>query len=102
LLILHKMCDNHLTSDLIIGLVGGLSAGTGIWIIDRMRECYLFIRDEKRIVKFFNEKIMNDEFRNTYRIASEVNLTEDRVRYICSNSKEIKRNEKKDEVWSLR
>jgi len=45
---------------------------------------------------------MNDEFRNTYRIASEVNLTEDRVRYICSNSKEIKRNEKKDEVWSLR
>jgi hypothetical protein len=90
-------------SDILIGLSGGLFAGLGIWLLDFFKEKYLFCRDEKRILKFFKDHENDDyEFRKTFRIASEVNLTENRVIYICSNSEKIKRNEKKEETWELR
>lgn len=72
----------------IIGVLGGVFAGLGIWMLDRIRELYLFRRDEKRIFDFFTDH-KDDDFatRNTYRIASEVNLPEDRVRFVASYSK---------------
>lgn len=95
------MCKNY--SDLIIGLVGGLSAGSGLFIIELIRTKYFFKRDEKRILKFFSDYSNEaEEFRSTIRISSEVNLTESRVRDICSTSKKIKRNQLQRETWSKR
>lgn len=90
-------------SDIIVGLVGGISAGIGIWVIDRIRDAFLFDRDEKRIIKFFNDHQKDTyDMRNTFRIASEVNLTESRVRHVCSYSDKVVRNQLKDELWDLR
>lgn len=96
------MCNffsNH-SPDIIIGLVGGLSAGAGIWVIDRLRELYLFSRDEKRIMTFYEETQKEEwNFFTTHRIASEVNLTIERVNYVCSYSKKVRRNQREKEVW---
>ena len=94
------MCNY--SSDIIIGLTGGISAGLGLWVLEIFREEYKFNKHEKRIVKFLKDnKDKEFEYRNTYRIASSVNLPEDRVKFVCSYSKEIKRSETEKEVWTL-
>jgi hypothetical protein len=97
-----KLFSDH-AADLIIGLSGGVSAGIGIWFLDRAREGYLFWRDEKRIIKFFEEPEHQKEgwdFFSTVRIASYVNLTLERVNFVCSYSKKISRNQKDKELWT--
>jgi hypothetical protein len=94
---------NKLLSDIVIGASGGVFAGIGIWAIDLIRTKYQFRKDEKRIVKFFNDhKHENKEFRTTYRIAAEVNLTQSRVIDVCSNSLKIRRNQLELETWALK
>ena len=96
------MSSEHV-SDIIIGLVGGASAGVGIWVIDSIKRAYLFCRDEKRILKFFeDDKKYNETFRTTHRIASAVDFTMERVNHVCSYSRKIDRNELENESWRLR
>ena len=89
------------TPELIEGLTGGISAGFGIWILNLARRKYWRCENEKRILRFLKENT-DFKFRTTHRIASHVNLTIPRVRFICSISTKIKRNEKEKETWELR
>jgi hypothetical protein len=82
---------------LIIGVSGGLS----VWLVGILREEYFKWRDKKRVLAFMKKNSTNVLFRTTHAIASHVNLTEDRVIYICSVHPGITRNEKEIEVWRL-
>jgi hypothetical protein len=87
--------------DIVKGFFTGIFGGIGLFILKLIGDWYLERRDMKRILKYFaNNKEFT--FYNTYKIASSTNLTESRVIFICSNSKELKRNEKEAETWSLR
>lgn len=82
----------------------GASAGTTVWSLSYIREKYNNYRDESTIVNIMAlEKNRKPEltWRSTKTIASFCNLTEDRVRYICSVSKKIKQSKKTNEVWTL-
>ena len=93
------MTLQEIKDGIIVGLSGGISAGFGIWLLDRIREQFLFNRHERRIITFLREE---DAWHTTYRIASEVNLTEERVRFVCSTSQTIRRNQVERETWTLR
>lgn len=83
----------------IIGAAGGLT----IFFVGLLKEQILILRDKKRVYQFLlNDKGSIWKFRNTWTIASNVNLTDERVRFICSIHKKIKRSTEEDEVWGLR
>lgn len=83
----------------IVGAAGGLT----IFFVGLLKEQILIWRDKGRVYKFLlNDKGSVWKFRNTWTIASNVNLTEERVRFICSIHKKIKRSIEEDEVWGLR
>lgn len=54
---------------IVIGVFGGLFSGFGIWVLDRVRECWNFKRDEKKIVAFIS-KTINDTDKPTPPLAS--------------------------------
>lgn len=98
------MCDQNenIVSGIIIGAVGGFVAGIAVWVAGIFKEEWLKRRDKRRILKFLQaEKKDGFQFRNTWAIASNTNLPEDRVRFICSIEKKIKRNELEREMWQL-
>lgn len=82
---------------LIIGISGGLS----VWFVGILREEYFKWRDKKKVFTFMNENPSEFGFRTTHAIASSVNLTEDRVIYICSIHPKIVRNQQEIQVWRL-
>jgi hypothetical protein len=96
-----KMSNFTWWQSVIIGSSGGLT----IWFVNFLREQYLIERDKRKIYNFLvsdlREKGSVWKFRNTWAIASNVNLPEDRVRYISSLHKKIKRSEEEGEVWKL-
>ncbi len=94
------MTRNEITTNLIIGLTGGISAGIGIWLIDKIRDWRIFKRDEKRIIEAIRKSGI--VFCSTRRISSDVNLTEDRTRFVCSTSPKIRRNQLEKELWRIR
>lgn len=80
---------------IIIGAFGGVGAGVCIWLLNLWREKRIEQRDEERVYKWLSNNAAHSsesKFRSTRTIASHTNLTEDRVRYICSIDEEI--------VWS--
>jgi hypothetical protein len=84
---------------IIIGASGGLT----IFLVGLIKEQILIWRDKRRVYNFlFTDRNSVWKFRNTWTIASNVNLTEERVRFICSIHKKIKRSAEEDEVWQLR
>lgn len=90
----------------IEGIVIGVSAGVAIQIINFVSKYINFYQEEKIIVDFLKESIKSPKspkgFRSTIIICNAVNLPEERVRYICSRSKKIRRNEKEKESWTLK
>jgi hypothetical protein len=89
----------------IIGAAGGSVAGLILWIIGRLNEYETQWRDGRRIYKWL-EKVTRPHdtkpWRSTKAIASYNNLTEDRVRYICSHHSKIDMSSGKKEVWSIK
>jgi len=87
----------------IEGIVIGVSAGVAIQIINFVSKYINFYQEEKIIVDFLKESIKSSKytFRSIIIICNAVNLPEERVRYICSRSKKIRRNEKEKESWTL-
>ena len=89
---------------IITGAAGGASAGIILASLKALHEGHLKRRDLKRVVGWL-EKVSSPEgaepWRSTHAIASYTNLTEDRVRYVCSSSEKIVRSSKKKESWGL-
>ncbi|CAD0006731.1 hypothetical protein [Flavobacterium salmonis] len=76
---------------IIIGGVGGAIAGLVIWVAELIRQCILTSCHTSRVENWL-KKHSTPEWRSTRAIASHNNLTEDRIRFICSQSDKIKLN----------
>lgn len=91
---------------MVIGGAGGAVAGITVWLIQLAHAKVNDCRHKRRIYKWLQENIEEDvpgkEFRTTRAIASWNNLTEDRVRYICSLHKKIYLSTgEKEDRWSI-
>ena len=96
---------------IIIGAVGGAIAGLFIWLLDLAKEKYQEYKDTVKVEKWLfenphpriNEQVI---WRSTRSIASHNNLTEDRIRFICSYSKKIvldtSHQNRNNEVWGIK
>lgn len=100
--------DNPTTliDGIIIGATGGAIAGIAVWSIQTLKEYFLIKIHKHRAFKWLKSNISDSEgerFRSTRTIASYCNLTEDRVRYICSSQKKIHLSTgEKEDRWSLK
>lgn len=88
---------------IIIGGVGGFIAGVAIWLCELARKEFLNWKDTKKVEKFL--KGSETPWRSTRSVAAYNNLTEDRIRFICSYSSKIKLNSavgnNSDEKWAI-
>jgi len=98
---------NKMTSvveGIVIGGAGGAVAGLTVWLVQRIHSLVNDCRHGTRIYAWLKkEKDQGGkEFRSTRAIASWNNLTEDRVRYICSHHSRIylSTGENQD-MWSI-
>lgn len=89
---------------IITGAAGGASAGAILAILKVCHEVILKKIQTKRIILWL-EKVTKLEgaelWRSTHAISSYTNLTEDRVRYLCSESHRITRSSGEKETWGL-
>lgn len=90
---------------IIIGSVGGALAGITTLFFKWIKNGIYVCRDKKRIYHWLKEEQKNNtelEYRSTRAIASWTNLTEDRVRYICSIHRKIRLSVGvKEDSWKL-
>ena len=102
--------DQKLIDDIISTTVGGAAGGAvaglalygvqqaHVWLVDK--------RDTKRVLDWMNKNAgehANWPFRTTRIIASHNNMTEDRVRYVCSHCPEIYMSRGLNEdLWTLK
>ena len=101
------MCSelwNDIISTSIGGAFGGAAAGLVILAVQVARNAWRDSKETERVFKWLEEN--SDEkkqpFRTTWAIASYNNLTDDRVRFLCSKDDRIKRSTgDKDDLWSI-
>ncbi len=75
-----------------IGGAGGAVAGLTVWLIQLAHTHFTDWRHKTRVYDWLKKEAAekpSQPFRSTRAIASWNNLTEDRVRYICSHHKSI-------------
>ncbi len=91
----------------IIGGAGGAIAGIMVWLVQYTHDKALQIIECKRVYEWLKENTTSepdngDQFKSTRAIASWNNITEDRVRHICSRDKRIflSTGEKQD-MWGI-
>ena len=95
---------------IVIGSVGGTLAGLTIWFVQSLKEKVMTELHKKRVYNWLYNRTKqhkgltvgspNDpRWVSTIEIASNTNLTKDRVRYICSVHKKIRPKLEKD-LWS--
>lgn len=72
---------------IIIGGAGGAIAGITVWVVEYVHRQVVERRDLARVFAWLEEGTRDPdgpEFRSTRAIASYTNLTEDRIRFVCS------------------
>ncbi len=93
------MESQSLSDQILIAIVSGLIVAIllGAWKVAHDR------RDTNKIVTFLknSEATTENTFRSNHAISSNTNLSEERVRKLCSKSNKIKRNTKEKESWRL-
>ena len=95
---------DELWRDIISTSCGGAAAGLALYIVQNLHGAYKDWSDSKTIYKWMEgeDKKKDWEFRSTRTIASYTNLTEDRVRYICSQDKRIFQSTgPQEDRWSI-
>ncbi len=90
---------------IIIGATGGAIAGLTVTFVRYVRTKIVESLHRKRVYNWLKDKTSDEDgkqFRSTRAIASWNNLTEDRIRYICSIHKQIFLSTgKTEDLWSL-
>jgi len=90
---------------IVIGAAGGSIAGLTVWIVQYIHDKVVNWLDKNRIYKWMKENtedVKGKQFRSTRTIASWNNLTEDRVRLLCSIDSRIHLNTgDKEDMWSI-
>lgn len=94
---------NTIWEGIAIGGAGGAIAGITLWIIELIRKKVSEQSHANRIYQWLMKNTSEEEaFRSTRAIASWCNLTEERVRYICSIDERIYLSTGENEdLWSL-
>jgi hypothetical protein len=95
---------NSILEGITIGGAGGAIAGITIWIVKMIEKKSIEGIHKRRVYRWLREHTSKDGdlFRSTRTIASWCNLTEERVRYICSIDKRIFLSTGKEgDMWSL-
>lgn len=89
---------------IITGAAGGASAGIILAILKTLYDMIQKKTQTSRVIRWL-ETVSKPEgagpWRSTHAIASYTNLTEDRVRYICSESDRVVRSSGEKETWGL-
>jgi len=83
---------NDIISTSVGGAAGGAVAGLALYLVQQAHEVIKDCRDSSRVYKWLSTQGWGPgvgDFRSTRTIASYTNLTEDRVRYICSKHPKI-------------
>ena len=85
--------------NIVQGVMVSLIVALFIWIIAVIKAKI----DSRKILSFLKNSRITAKynFRSTYAIASDVKLSEDRVRKLCPTIKGIKRSQKEKESWKL-
>jgi hypothetical protein len=90
---------------ILIGGAGGAIAGITVSAVRFLGSAYADWRDKRRVYKWLMGHTSNEpgeQFRSTRAIASWNNLTEDRVRFICSVHKKVFLSTgKKEDMWGI-
>jgi hypothetical protein len=89
----------------IVGGVGGAVAGSIILLVTWIHTTLLEKRDKDRVWGWITKHASEQEwqFRSTRSIASHTNLTQDRVRYICSMHASIKLSTgEREDMWLVK
>jgi hypothetical protein len=90
---------------IIVGATGGAVAGLLLWIIGRFNNYELQWREGRRIYKWLDKVTSGKEakpWRSTKVIASYNNLTEDKVRFLCSHHNKIDLSTGENEMWAIK
>lgn len=94
-----------ITDGIVIGGAGGAIAGLTVWFVQLVQAKFLERRDKQRVHRWLSEHTSDkagEQFRSTRAVASWTNLTEDRVRYICSVHPAIFLSTgDKEDMWGL-
>ena len=92
---------------IVIGGAGGAIAGITVWLVQYLHNKTTEYIDSNNIYKWLKNNTVphgeeGDTFKSTRTIASWINLTEDRVRYICSLDNRIFLSTGiNEDLWSL-
>jgi hypothetical protein len=89
---------------IVVGGAGGAIAGLSVYLIQHLHNCVLNKIEGDRLHKWLSENstLEKQPFRSTRAIASHNNLTEDRVRFLCSRHKGIFLSTGREEdMWSI-
>ncbi len=96
---------SDILSGIIVGGVGGTIAALTVSAIVGVRIWILRWLDKRRVYQWMQARtsdVVGERYRSTRAIASWNNLTEDRVRYICSVHPKIYLSTgKKEDMWSI-
>ncbi len=91
---------------IIIGGAGGTIAGLTVWIVNYLHSKVTELIHKRRVYNWLSQNTRDQlgaRFRSTRTIASYNNLTEDRVRYICSIDDHIALSTgQREDVWGIR
>jgi len=90
----------------IIGSAGGAIGGITVYLVQYLHNKISDKTESERIYKWLNENTSEErgeEYRSTRTIASFNNLTQDRVRYLCSIHDGIHLSTGvKEDMWALK
>jgi len=90
---------------IIIGGAGGSIAGLTVWIVKYAHTKSIEMLEKQRVYEWLKANTSNEpgeQFRSTRAIASWNNLTEDRVRYVCSiHNKIFLSTGEKEDMWGI-
>lgn len=99
------MSTEAVIEGIVIGAVGGAAAGLTVLFVQYLRAKIVEWCEKKRVYDWMQantEDSPGKRYRSTRAIASFNNLTEDRVRYICSiHTKIYLSTGEKPDLWSI-
>ena len=101
------MCveDVSIWEGIVVGGVGGAVAGLTVNIASWIAEHCRLKRDKAKVHAWLSQHTSDEEnkrYRSTRAIASWNNLTEDRVRYVCSHDERIYLSTgQKEDMWGI-
>ena len=88
-----------MSDQIFTGIISGIAVIIIIGIIKMVKDK----SDTNKIISYLQESLKTTDykFRSNHAITSDTNLSEERVRNLCSKSKAIKRNTSEKESWQL-